>query len=154
MPETPQERQERMRAEMRQRAGLFKKLVDEFGPRVLEVVQQQVIDGARTQFANMPLPKRDLNAVIALWESAGGDVEFTIEERTPEHLKFRATWCIWADEMRKQDAAEIGNAFYCCFDYGFCQGLNPAIRFTRTQTLMNGDDCCDHAYDLSGADKG
>jgi len=31
---------------------------------------------------------------------------------------------------------------------GFCEGLNPAIEFTRTKTLMQGDDCCDHAYAL------
>jgi hypothetical protein len=29
------------------------------------------------------------------------------------------------------------------------QGLDPAIRFTRTKTLMMGDDRCDHAYELS-----
>jgi hypothetical protein len=58
---------------------------------------------------------------------------------------------MWADEFRKHAAAEVGYSFYCCWDYGFCQGLNPHIKFTRTKTLMQGDDCCDHTYDLAAS---
>ena len=47
MPESPQERLERLRDEMEGRAALFAKLVEASGPRVLEVVKQNLID--RTQ---------------------------------------------------------------------------------------------------------
>jgi hypothetical protein len=60
----------------------------------------------------------------------------------------KVTRCMWANMWRKFGAEDIGYVFQCCWDYGFCQGLNPAIEFTRTKTLMQGDDCCDHTYDL------
>ena len=47
--------------------------------------------------------------------------------------------------MRGLHAAELGFAYYCAYDYGFCQGLNPALQFSRTKTLMQGADSCDHA---------
>jgi hypothetical protein len=149
MPETPQERLSRLQFEMQQRAGLFKKLVEELGPGVLDVAKQHIIDSTQAQFEHMDLPQRDLNAVQALvWDQAGDDVDYTVEDQTPNRLKMRVTRCIWADEMRKHDAADIGFVFHCCWDYGFCLGLNPAMRFTRTKTLMQGDDCCDHTYEV------
>ncbi len=149
MPESPEERLARLRYEMGQRARLFKKLVDEFGPRVLDVARQDVIDATGAVFEQMDLSRRDLAAVIELlWDHVGDDLDYTIEEQTPGHLKMKVTRCMWADEWRKLDAGDVGYIFNCCWDYGFCQGLNPAIRFTRTKTLMEGDDCCDHTYDL------
>jgi hypothetical protein len=149
MPETPQERLERLRAEMGQRAALFKTLVNEFGPRILDVAKQHLIDTVQAQFENMTLPQRDLDAVMKLlWDGVGDDLDFSVEAQTPKHLKLRVTHCMWADEMRKLNAAEIGYVFSCCWDQGFCAGLNPAIKFTRTKTLMQGDECCDHTYDL------
>lgn len=149
MPESSEERLSRLRWEMEQRARLFKKLIDKFGPEVLEVAKQDLIDANTAQFSQMDLPRRDLQAVIdLLWATVGDDLDYTIEEQTPEHMCMKVTRCMWADEMRKLDAGDIGYVFSCCWDYGFCQGLNPAIQFTRTKTLMQGDDCCDHTYDL------
>ena len=149
MPETPEERSNRLQVDIHQRARLFKKLVSEFGPRVLEVAQQDVIEGVRTWIEGMQLPHRDLGAMLdILWNQVGTDLDYTIEEQTPTHMKMCVTRCIWADAYRKLDAADVGYAFYCASDYGYCQGLNPNIKFTRTKTLMQGDDCCDHTYDL------
>ncbi len=153
MPETHEERMNRLRHEMRQRATLFKALIDKYGPGVLDVVQQNLIDNTSAEFERMVLPQRTLNEVITLlWDHVGSDLDFTVQVLTRDCLQFKVTRCIWADEMRKLDAAEIGYAFHCCWDLGFCQGLNPAIQFTRTKTLMQGDDCCDHTYFLDPAD--
>lgn len=149
MPETPEERKERLVAQSAQRAQLFKKLVAELGPRVIEITQQHTIDSVRDWIAGMELPQRDLAAMRAiLWDQVGDDLDYTIEEQTPAHLKMCVTRCLWADMFRKLDAAELGYALYCASDYGYCEGLNPNITFTRTKTIMQGDDCCDHTYDL------
>ncbi|MBI5958310.1 MAG: L-2-amino-thiazoline-4-carboxylic acid hydrolase [Chloroflexi bacterium] len=153
MPETPEERQRRLSIEIGQRAQLFKKLVDEFGPRVLEITQQNLIEEVRAWIESLPLPQRNLPAMLhILWNQVGTDLDYTIEEQTPEHMKMCVTRCMWADEFRKRDAGDIGYSFYCASDYGYCQGLNPKIKFSRTKTLMQGDDCCDHTYDLPAAD--
>ncbi len=149
MPETSEERRARLHGELRQRARLFARLVETFGPQVLDVVQQDLIDSVRTEYAQADLPRRDLDAVMSLlWDQVGDDLAFTVEARTPDHLEMKVTRCIWADELRRLNAAEIGYAFYCCWDEGFCQGVNPGIVFSRTKTLMLGDDCCNHTYDL------
>lgn len=137
---------------MVERAGLFKKLVAEHGPEILATVAQHTSDQARDAMQAAELERRDLQGVLdALWNNVGEDLDVTIEERTPTRLVMRVTHCVWAEMFRAQDAANVGFAFFCAYDEGFCQGLNPAITFTRTKTLMQGDDCCDHTYELSSA---
>ncbi len=143
------ERIARLKHEMNGRADLFKRLNKKFGQGVLDTVQESVVDQAREQLQQADLPNRDLDAVMEiLWEPATDVLEFEVEERAPQLLKLKVTGCLFADEMRKLSAEDIGFAFYCAFDYGFCEGLNPDIKFTRTKTLMQGDDCCDHTYEL------
>lgn len=138
-----------LKQEMLQRAALFARLVDRYGPGVLDMVTENTVKEAREQLQRADLPARDLDTVMeVLWDQMGDLAEFTVEERSPERLELRVTRCLFADEMRRLGAADIGLAFYCAYDDGFCQGLNPAMTFTRTRTLMQGDECCDHTYEL------
>ena len=142
-----QEQHARILAEMSQKADLFRRLTERFGPGVLDVLAESVSERARNSLAAANLDRRDLKAVMELlWNQMGENSSFEIIEETPERLALRVTRCIYAEEMRKLGASEIGLAAYCAYDEGFCQGLNPRIRFTRTKTLMAGDDCCDHTY--------
>lgn len=150
---TDQEMQEfqiaTLKREMNQRAILFKALMARFGDQVLDTVAEITIEQARARLQKADLEARNLDTVMeVLWDQMDGLAEFTVEERTPELLRLKVTQCLFADEMRALSAADIGLAFYCSYDYGFCQGLNPDIKFTRTQTLMQGDCCCDHTYEL------
>jgi len=139
----------RLKAEMAERAGLFRELVDRFGSGVLDVVSQRTIEQTQARLETADLERRDLDSVMELlWDQMVPGTEFVVEERNSEVLRLRVTKCLFADEMRRLEAADIGDAFYCAYDYGFCRGLNPAIRFTRTKTLMNGDECCNHTYKL------
>jgi len=138
-----------LKREMDQRAALFTKLVETFGSQVLNIVEETVIEQTKETLEKAELPKRDLDTVMEiLWNQTGDKIEFTVESQTAEYLRLKVTRCLFADEMRKLNAADIGFAFYCSYDDGFCQGLNPAIKFSRTKTLMQGDDCCDHTYKL------
>ena len=42
-------------------------------------------------------------------------------------------------------AEDIG-VWICAADGPIAAAFNPRIRFQRTQTLMEGNDCCDHVY--------
>jgi len=137
-----------LKREMHERAVLFKKLMEKLGDQVLDIVSNNTIEQTREKLEKAELPNRELDTIMEiLWNQMGGIAEFT-EEQTAECLRLKVTRCLFADEMRKLDAADIGFAFYCAYDEGFCQGFNPEIRFTRTRTLMQGDDCCDHTYRL------
>ncbi len=138
---------------MVERAALFNKLVAQHGPELLTTVAQHVSDQAREAMQNAELKTRDLNAVLdTLWNQITEQTDFVIEEQTPTRLAMRVTRCALSDTMRAHDAADVGYAFFCAYDDGFCKGLNPAIRFTRTKTLMEGDDHCDHTYELPPED--
>jgi hypothetical protein len=141
--------QEILKREMHERAVLFKKLVQKLGHKVLDIVGDNTVEQTREKLEQADLPNRELDTIMEiLWNQMGDMAEFTVEEQTADCLRLKVTRCLFADEMRKLDAADIGLAFYCAYDDGFCQGFNPEIKFTRTRTLMQGDDCCDHTYRL------
>ena len=41
---------------------------------------------------------------------------------------------------------ELGAVLSCNRDAALIEGFNPAIRLTRTQTIMQGAPCCDFRY--------
>ena len=91
--------------------------------------------------------KNDIDALLgSLWtwcENSG--YEFTVE-REERSARFRVTKCPLAEMARKTGMEIWGKACYCDNDYGIVRGFNPSMKFTRTKTLMEGHDCCDHAY--------
>jgi hypothetical protein len=138
-----------MRSEMESRARYLKPLVDKYGPGVLDEVRQVTIADARRSMQEAKLESRQLEAVKTnLWDHLGPEFEYELVERTDEAMRFRVTKCPIAARMRELGAADVGFAFYCAYDYGFSEGLNPKIVFERTKTLMLGDHHCDHGYVL------
>jgi hypothetical protein len=69
-----------------------------------------------------------------------------VVEDTPRAVEVKVTECLWAKTFRELGAAEIGYRLICHRDYADCQGFNPRITLTRTKTLMQGDDCCNHRF--------
>ena len=67
-------------------------------------------------------------------------------EDTPQAFELKVTECLWAKTFREMGAAEIGYSLICHRDYADCQGFNPKIIMTRSKTLMQGDDCCNHRF--------
>lgn len=143
------------RRDAREKAHLFKALTEKYGSGVLRVVEQFVIAETEARLEKAEIPRRGIEGIMEnLWNRTHSTHEFRIEKKTGRSLKLRITRCLYAEEMRKWNAADIGLAFYCSYDYGFCRGLNRRIVFKRTKTLMSGDDCCDHTYELGGRDPG
>jgi hypothetical protein len=69
---------------------------------------------------------------------------YTFVEDTEKALEWKITECLWAKTFREANASDIGYATICYGDYGSAEALAPKIRFTRTKTLMQGHDCCNH----------
>ncbi len=132
-----------------ERAALFGKLIGTYGDQLLDHVKANTIEQTRRRLQDAELKHRDLTGVKEnLWSHLGNGFEYTCLVDTSNRLQYKVTRCFLATEMLRHQAGPIGFAFYCAYDYGFCQGLNPKIRFTRTQTLMQGAPCCDHSYEL------
>lgn len=138
------------KARARQMTRYLKPLVAKYGPGVMDDIKATTEEGPRTRFEKMKLARRDLGTIKEqLWNNLDPE-KYKVEklEDTPTTLKFRVHTCPWAEAYREAKGEDIGFAVSCCWDYGFCQGVNPAIKFTRTKTLMQGDDCCNHSYEL------
>jgi len=103
-----------------------------------------------SRIANNPLPtsgeERSLNTFCASLEhSCIGTHEWEKLEETDTRHAYRFTRCAWAEVFQALDAADIG--FWICEGDGPGAKLyNPDIEFTRTKTLMEEHDCCDHVY--------
>ena len=64
----------------------------------------------------------------------------------PNRRKYIFTKCLWAAKFREVGGEDIG--------FWICEGDEPSVRaynanmkFTRTKTLMEGDEVCDHMYE-------
>lgn len=142
---------QRIMREAREKALLLKRIRLECGDKALQAAQSFVIDRTRAQLVENDLPKRDLNtAMEILWDEIDGLAEFTEKVRRENKLVLNVTRCLFAEEMATLGAQDEGYALFCSYDDGFCQGLNPRIKFSRNKTLMEGFECCNHSYELDG----
>lgn len=70
----------------------------------------------------------------------------TILKDTAEEFKIKVTECIWATTFKKLKATDIGYAITCHPDFAMASAFNPRLKILRTQTLMQGQDHCDHHW--------
>ena len=54
--------------------------------------------------------------------------------------------CRYAEMYRAMGLGELGSVLSCERDGAFCEGYDPRIKLTRTQTIMQGADHCDFRY--------
>lgn len=77
--------------------------------------------------------------------SCAGTHEWTKTIDEKDRKKYCYTKCIWAEIFRELGAEDIG--FWICeADEPAVKAFNPDIKFKRTKTLMQGDDCCNHEF--------
>jgi hypothetical protein len=132
--------------------GLAKELGED---KFLEVLRKVSFEAAWK--AGQDTARQLLSNDLAAFKAGGepghfGKHALTLEmvEDTPQAFEVRVTECLWAKTFRELGAAELGDALICHRDYGDCQGFNPKIRMSRSKTLMQGDDCCNHRFVWQG----
>jgi len=90
-----------------------------------------------------------LKPVVERWRS-GGALELTILRDEPEAFEFNVTRCQFAEMYRRLGLEEFGAILSCNRDGAMIEGFNPAIEFTRTQTILGGASHCDFRYRQPG----
>jgi hypothetical protein len=108
---------------------------------------RQAID-AGAEMAERAQGSADLEsfkAILPLWTK---DDALTIEviDDAPGVLDFNVKRCRYAETYRAMGLGEIGDILSCNRDGAFCEGYDPRIRLTRTQTIMGGASHCDFRY--------
>ena len=84
--------------------------------------------------------------VSLFWGPLKQSLEYEEEWLDEETVKFKVTKCTVCEACKKAGLTDIGYHVYCMTDPAVVSGINPEIEFSRTHTLMQGDDYCDHCY--------
>ncbi|MBN1379206.1 MAG: L-2-amino-thiazoline-4-carboxylic acid hydrolase [Gammaproteobacteria bacterium] len=140
--------------ERNDKISLLSKIRNKCGDDVVKVTRQYTADKVQKKYTDKEIEKRDLSAVKSqLWERLSNDkYAFEKVKDTDEYLEYKVTRCHLAESVKELNEPELAYASICAWDEGFCRGINPNIKFTRTKTLINGDDCCNHTYELKRTD--
>jgi len=88
---------------------------------------------------------RAFQANYEMW-SRGGALETDVLEATETTFDFNVTRCRYSEMYREMGLGEIGHLLSCQRDGTFCEGFNPKIKMTRTQTIMQGASHCDFRH--------
>jgi hypothetical protein len=84
-------------------------------------------------------------SILHLWTK---DDALTIEvlDDASGVLEFNVRRCRYAETYRAMGLGDIGDILSCNRDGAFCEGYDPRIKLTRTQTIMGGASHCDFRY--------
>ena len=80
-----------------------------------------------------------------MWRLSGA-LEIAVKEQTDTVYEYDVTRCRYAEMYREMGLGEIGHLLSCNRDGTFCEGYDPRIKLTRTQTIMQGAPTCDFKY--------
>lgn len=145
---------ERRRIEAEIVKPIYQALVQEIGAErareLLARVVRALAQDAGRRFAEQHGGKTDLRTfaeIIPLWQE-GGALEITFREQSENALAFDVTRCRYAEMYESLGIRELGPVLSCGRDGGLCEGFNPRIRLSRTQTIMQGARCCDFRYTI------
>ncbi len=84
-------------------------------------------------------------SIFPLWtEDDALTVE--VERDEPGAFDFNVTRCRYAETYRTMGLGGLGDILSCDRDGAFCEGYDPGIELTRTQTIMGGANHCDFRY--------
>jgi hypothetical protein len=128
-------------------------LGEEFGrERVLDVLRRVIVQIAHQQGAALVEQTggdtlEHFAAVREQWQR-GSALETDLLEQNAERLSFNVTRCRYAEMYQALGIPELGAALSCNRDFALIQGFNPAVKLTRTQTLMGGASHCDFRYEF------
>lgn len=76
-------------------------------------------------------------------------LRFDVLRQTDEVYDFNVTRCRYAETYREMGLGEIGHLLSCQRDGSFCEGYDPRLKLTRTQTIMQGASHCDFRYRMT-----
>jgi predicted ArsR family transcriptional regulator len=90
---------------------------------------------------------RSLDSLIdSLWNAMKDEMRFEVIEVGEGEKEIRCVFCPFAEMSIGKGLAKVGFHKFCMSDYGIVRGFNEKIAFSRTKTLMEGHDCCNHHY--------
>ena len=142
---------------MKDKIELVKELMNIYGKNVLDVARQLSQKGTLLEWKRLGEHQTSItiaSIVDVLWNNfcKQDGLEFTMQ-RSENKIQMHCTYCPWVEVAKAAGSTEIGYQLICHSDYAIVEGFNQAVRhnekpikFVRTKTLLQGNECCDHCY--------
>ena len=133
--------------------GIYEEMKAELGEATAKkILSNAVVKLAKQTAAEMaeegPGGKGSLEHFIALqplW-TKGDALQIDTLKKDANAYDFNVTRCRYAEMYRAMGLAELGGILSCNRDGAFCEGYDPRLKLTRTQTIMNSATHCDFRY--------
>ena len=93
----------------------------------------------------------ELTKIVEEVWAKDGAMKIQIIRENDNELFFDVTYCGYAQMYEKMGIKELGFILSCSRDFPFMEGFNPEIELRRTQTIMEGAECCDFQYKKRGS---
>jgi hypothetical protein len=135
-----------------ERVKILRALEKRFGKKAIDAAadakKKLIYRRMREEYKNIIPVGMDRFFKIIFGDFEGIDriIEFTVLDKTKNHLKVRMNRCRYAEIYRKLKAGDIGHKMVCMMDPAMNRALNPKIRMSRPKKLMLGDECCMFEY--------
>lgn len=137
-------------------AGFAKGVYDEMKAELGEAIAKRILTNAVIKMAKATAaemakeavggPSLDsFRAIQSLW-TAEDALHVDVVKSTDAEFDFNVTRCRYAEMYRAMGLAELGAILSCNRDGAFCEGYDPKLKLTRTQTIMGGATHCDFRY--------
>ncbi len=139
-------------------APIYEEMVKAFGEeRAREVLRNAIrraAIAAGAEMAERAPGGADLESFKSIQNLWTKDDALTIEviADRPGVFDFNVKRCRYAETYRAMGLGEIGDLLSCNRDGAFCEGYDPRITLTRTQTIMGGASHCDFRYRVRGSE--
>lgn len=147
---------ERRRIEAELLKEVYETLTDRYGKDsakqlIAESVRRSSIKHA-AQFAAQAEGGTSLQSFIDIQSNwtAENALEIDPVYRDESRFDFNVTRCRYAEMYKAMGLGEIGGLLSCNRDGSFCEGYDPKLKMTRTQTIMEGASHCDFRYRYEG----
>ena len=137
--------------------GIYEEMAAELGAEQAKaILTRAVVKLAKQAAAEMAANSPEgptLDYFISQQErwTRGDALRIEVVEREADRYGFNVTRCKYSEMYREMGLAELGGVLSCNRDGAFCEGYDPRLKLTRTQTLMGGATHCDFRYRMEEA---
>jgi len=114
---------------------------------IAQAVRRSSIEQAQRFVAqsDQPTSLQSFIELSGLWEG-GGALKLEVNEKTDTTYAFDVVRCRYAEMYKEMGLGDIGHLLSCQRDGTFCEGYDPRLKFSRSQTIMQGASHCDFRY--------
>jgi hypothetical protein len=129
--------------------GVYEFLLKDDEQTALSNLEMGVLSSAVAFIGEFVPPAKCMNRDVVLHEVWKGfvendyNVEATIDPVDGSSVSLRVTRCFINEVIRDLGLLSLADII-CGTDFRFWDGYHPNVRFSRTKTLLAGDDVCNH----------